>query len=61
MTSRPVGEQLFHRSARRSGPVADDLRPFQEGSVRDHPVERGIRDEVVVDAFELAWTRRPGR
>src|SRR4029077_298692 len=57
----PLGEQLFHRSARRSGPVADDLRPFQEGSVRDHPVEHGIRDEVVVDAFELARPRRPGR
>ena len=26
----PRGEQLLHRSARRSGPVADDLRPLQE-------------------------------
>ena len=60
-----LAQRVLHRLLGRAVAIAEDMRPFDELAVGDHPVELGVVDEMIVDAVDLAraasagWSPRP--
>ena len=52
--SRPCGQRLLDRVARRAIEIAVHLGPFQELAVLAHALELAHRHEVIVLAVDLA-------